>query len=195
MPCIQCGKEQTEYSFHALQVQTLHVRDLKGESRVQALGGFEDRAVCEGCAHSYLDSVLDLKKTAAKKLLPFAAALILGPVIAAVFRSDGAFRLLGIAMAVCGLLGIAGTLSEARKKQKAFAALDPEDALYQAAWEVFLKNAPAKNGDNDLTYIPVDEKTLARKNGDLMILYDLLPEIAVQAWDRLHGINTEGRNG
>ena len=37
-----------------------------------------------------------------------------------------------------------------------------------------------------LTYIPISEKTLRRKNGDLMILYHLLPEIAVEAWNRIH---------
>ncbi|MBQ5951399.1 MAG: hypothetical protein IJL66_04580 [Lachnospiraceae bacterium] len=45
---------------------------------------------------------------------------------------------------------------------------------------------PKKDKDIDLTYIPVDQKTMQRKNGDLMILYDLLPEIALQAYDRVH---------
>ena len=44
---------------------------------------------------------------------------------------------------------------------------------------------------NDITYIPVDEETLARKNGELMIRYDLLPEIAFAAHKRIHGIETE----
>ena len=51
---------------------------------------------------------------------------------------------------------------------------------------MYLAEAPKKENDNDLTYIPICEKTLARKNGDLMILYHLLPEIAVEAWNRLH---------
>ena len=46
--------------------------------------------------------------------------------------------------------------------------------------------SPRKEGSEDLTYIPINEKTLARKNGDLMVLYGLLPEISVQAWNRLH---------
>ena len=51
--------------------------------------------------------------------------------------------------------------------------------------------APKKEDMNDLTYIPVNEKTRSRKNGDLMILYNLLPEIAVQAWKHLHPENKE----
>lgn len=56
---------------------------------------------------------------------------------------------------------------------------------------MFTAEAPKKENENDLTYIPINEQTLRRKNGDLMILYDLLPEIAVQAWNRLHGKTTE----
>ena len=51
---------------------------------------------------------------------------------------------------------------------------------------MFSDALPKKDGDNDLTYIPITEKTLAMKNGDLMIMYDLLPEIAKEAWNILH---------
>ena len=37
-----------------------------------------------------------------------------------------------------------------------------------------------------LKIVPVTEKTLTMKIGDLMIEYHLLPAIAVQAWERLH---------
>ena len=63
---------------------------------------------------------------------------------------------------------------------------DIDKALEEAAWECFLEAAPKKNDINDITYIPVNDQTLARKNGDLMILYDLLPEIALQVYDRIH---------
>ena len=56
---------------------------------------------------------------------------------------------------------------------------------------MFLCEAPKKENENALSYIPIDEKTRARKNGDLMILYHLLPEIAVEAWKRLHPETTE----
>ena len=51
---------------------------------------------------------------------------------------------------------------------------------------MFTAEAPKKEDVNDLTYIPVNGKSLKRKNGDLMILYGLLPEIAVEAWKRMH---------
>ena len=94
--------------------------------------------------------------------------------------------LIGIAALICGVLGAAEALKNAKEKEKVLRALPESEALAEAAWDVFVAEAPKKEADNDLTYIPVNETTLKRKNGDLMILYRLLPDIAVQAWNRLH---------
>lgn len=188
MNCMNCGKETSDYSFHVLQVLTLHVRDLKGDKRIQALGDFEDYTVCQDCAQARLSAILNNRRSLLRGLAPFAAALVLGLVLAALtWHGEGALRLLGLAMAACGLLGTLGTRQRLTKKKREFTALSPEKALYQAAWDVFLEKAPKKLDINDITYIPVNEETLARKNGDLMLLYDLLPEIAVQAYRRIHG--------
>ena len=188
MNCMNCGKETSDYSFHVLQVLTLHVRDLKGDKRIQALGDFEDYTVCQDCAQARLSAILNNRRSLLRGLAPFAAALVLGLVLAVLtWRGEGALRLLGLAMAACGLLGTLGTWQRLTKKKREFTALSPEKALYQAAWDVFLEKAPKKLDINDITYIPVNEETLARKNGDLMLLYDLLPEIAVQVYGRIHG--------
>lgn len=193
MDCIKCGKETSHYPFHVLQVLTLHVRDLKGDKRIQALGDFEDYAVCRDCAQTKLDTILNNRSALLRGLAPFAAAQILGIVLAAVtWNGEGVLRLLGLAMTVCGLLGLTGTWQRLMQKKRAFSALSPEDALHQAAWDVLLDNAPKKYDINDITYIPIDEHTLARKNGDLMLLYNLLPEIAVQAYNRIHGPEEAG---
>ena len=42
MNCIKCGREHNDYHFRTLQVQTLHVRDFGKNSRIQALGEFEE---------------------------------------------------------------------------------------------------------------------------------------------------------
>jgi excisionase family DNA binding protein len=49
MNCVKCGKEHNDYPFRVLQVQTFHVRDFGKNSRVQALGGFEEYHVCRAC--------------------------------------------------------------------------------------------------------------------------------------------------
>ena len=63
--------------------------------------------------------------------------------------------------------------------------------MEQCAWECLVDGAPKKNDVNDITYIPINGKTLERKNGDLMILYDLLPEIAIEAHKRIHALAEE----
>ena len=188
MNCIKCGVPTEDYPFRVLQVQTLHVRDLTGEKRVQALGDFEDHCVCRKCAERKLSSILNNRRATVKAALPFFLAILAGIALAAFFWSrSGAFRLLGLAMLGCGLLGSISTLQAGEKKRSRFAPLSHDQALTQAAWECFLEAAPKKNDINDITYIPINQETLARKNGDLMILYDLLPEIALQAHQRIHG--------
>ena len=187
MNCIKCGSQTDAYEFHVLQVQTLHVRDLTGEKRVQALGDFENHCVCRDCAEEKLRATLDNRRETMKKALPFLLSLLAGIVVTAVFlKGNGVFRLLGLGLLACGILGTIGTIQAGEKKRSQFAPLTHDKALSAAAWECFLETAPKKNDINDITYIPVNQETLARKNGDLMILYDLLPEIAVQAHRRIH---------
>ena len=93
------------------------------------------------------------------------------------------------------MLGIYDFLKKAKEKSASLRAMPKTEALEEAAWDVFVDEAPKKEDINDLTYIPVSEKTRSRKNGDLMILYHLLPEIAVEAWKRLHPeITDKGEN-
>lgn len=192
MNCIKCGEDSPAYRFRVLQVQTLHVRDLGGEKRVQALGGFEEYAVCASCAEEKLESLLDDRKALLKSVLPFVLLGLCGFAVTAFFlKSNGAFRLLGLGMLVCGLLGTWSNAQSTGKRKRQLTAMPREKALYDCAWECLLEKAPKKNDINDITYIPIDETTLARKNGDLMILYDLLPEIAVQAYKRIHGEEDE----
>ena len=44
------------------------------------------------------------------------------------------------------------------------------EAVEKASWLCVINNVQKKCGENDLSYIPINEKTLALKNGDLMIL-------------------------
>jgi hypothetical protein len=52
-------------------------------------------------------------------------------------------------------------------------------------------SAPRKSMDSDLSYIPITPETLSMKKGDLMAAYDLLPELAVKAYDLIHQDQTE----
>lgn len=190
MNCIKCGKETEDFPFHVLQVQTLHVRDLSGEKRVQALGGFEDYCVCSCCAEEKYHQLTDNSGALLKAALPYGLLLIPGTALTAFFlHGNGAFRLLGLGMLVCAILGLYSVLRSTRVKRKELLALGREKATERCAWDCLTESAPKKNDINDITYIPVNGETLARKNGDLMILYDLLPEIAIEAHKRIHGIH------
>ena len=188
--CIRCGGPAV-YPVRALEIRTLHVRSIAGERRVQALGDEKHSAVCESCARTQLSLATDPVRAAKPKLLPFAIVFAAGVLIETltflfVKESRQVFILLGLAALICGVLGIYDALHRAKKKNRALRALPEAEALEEAAWDVFEAEAPKKEDQNDLTYIPINEKTLSRKNGDLMILYHLLPEIAVEAWKKIH---------
>ena len=188
--CIRCGSPDA-YPIRALEVRTLPVRGLGGERKVQALGDEKQDGVCEHCAREQLKLSLDPVRAVKPQLIRFGAVFAAGLLIEAVtflFLNDNrqVFLLLGIAALVCGILGIYDALKKAKEKASSLRALPEAEALQEAAWDVFIAEAPKKEDVNDLTYIPVNEKTRSRKNGDLMILYNLLPEIAVEAWKRLH---------
>ncbi|WMJ84671.1 hypothetical protein ACS3UN_05970 [Oscillospiraceae bacterium LTW-04] len=187
--CLKCANAAA-YPFRVLEIRTLHVRDITGEKRVQALGELKSYAVCKSCAATHLEKVKNPIATAFKRIVAFGAILALGLIMTVVFQhANSALRLMGFAAIICGVLGLISSAQSTRKHQQLFAGLDTEQALAFSAWEVMLENAPKKSADADLTYIPINEKTLAAKNGDLMILYDLLPEIAVQAHRILHQNN------
>lgn len=186
MNCIKCGRQTGDHRFRVLQVQTLHVRDLGGEKRVQALGDFEEYAVCAHCAEETYNDHMAAKMATLKSVVPFALLAIAGLAVILLFLHQGAIRLLGIGMFLCGILCAYSNAKTGGKRRRELSAMTREEGLRSCAWECMIQGAPKKNDINDITYIPVDETTLARKNGDLMILYDLLPEIAVQAYEKIH---------
>ncbi len=187
--CISCGQEG-RLPVRALTVRTLHVRDLKGERRVQALGRFVDSCACPVCAERQIGLETNLWKARKSQFLGFGVTGLLGiGLILAnllVFSGQLVYTLLGVAAVLCGLLGIIQAMRDGRERKEELLGLSPRDLLEEAAFTVFQKHAPRKEGDNDLTYIPVNSRSLQRKNGDLMILYQLLPEIAMEAHRRIH---------
>ncbi|MEG1988120.1 MAG: hypothetical protein RR035_02970, partial [Oscillibacter sp.] len=148
--CLNCGKAGA-YAFEVLEIQTLHVRDLKGESRVQALGERRAFAICRTCAADTLSAIRRPTRRAAKACGLYGGIFLLGVVLCLVFWStQGALRLMGLAAIVCGGIGLFSTLQTIKAQKAAYAALSEEDALAQAAWETLLRAAPKKAEDTDL---------------------------------------------
>ncbi len=188
--CVHCGKAGG-LPIRALEVRTLHIRDFGGELRVQALGDRKSAAVCRSCAETQLALEENVLRSSLPRLRRFGLVLAAGAVLEVLcFRLLGGERvwaLLGLAAVVCGLLGMISAVREAGERKKELARLSREEALEEAAWTLFVRHGPKKEGENDLTYIPVNARSLALKNGDLMVLYHLLPAIANEAYARLRG--------
>ena len=196
MNCIKCGKEHKDYHFRVLQVQTLHVRDFGKNSRIQALGDFEEYTVCAGCAEEKYAATVNVAAAVKKLCLIWGTIMALGLAVAAAFwNGEGVLRLAGLGALVGGGLILLGQYQTVTRARRELLALSREEGLYRCAWECLVECAPSKQDVNDITYIPVDEKTLARKNGDLMILYDLLPENAVEAHKRIHALAESAESG
>ncbi len=192
MNCIKCGKEHNDYHFRVLQVQTFHVRDFGKNSKIQALGDFEEYSVCAGCAEEKYGATVNVEAAVKKLCLIWGAVIALGLVLTLAFwNGEGVLRLAGLGTLIGGGLVLLGQLQTATRAKRELLSLSREEGLYNCAWQCLVEEAPKKNDVNDITYIPVDEKTLARKNGDLMILYDLVPAIAVEAHKRIHGLDGE----
>ncbi|MBO6157776.1 MAG: hypothetical protein J6P72_00785 [Firmicutes bacterium] len=187
--CISC-KGPGELHLRALEVRTLPIRDISGESKVQALGDFVEGSVCRSCAKKQLELELDPFQARKKSNLAFALIFCAGILVLALtflwLNGQWVFAALGIAAMICGVFGLINNIRSALSRKKELSGLPEEEALSKAAWSVFLQHSPKKEGDADLTYIPINQETLKRKNGDLMILYHLLPAIAVEAHKRIH---------
>ena len=193
--CIICKSKESEYTFDYLEVQTLHIRDLGGEKRVQALGEMGSVSVCKACVAKRLGEI-ENQIFPVKRLAPFIGIFLMGVFLCAFgLGRDTVFLLMGAAAVACGIMGCYARLKVAKVKRREYSALSNEDTLEAAAWDVLNESLPKKDGDNDLTYIPITEKTLEPKNGDLMIVYDLLPAIAKKAWDIIHGEKLEVNDG
>lgn len=189
MHCNKCSKKGT-IDFRILSIRTLKIRDLDKEKRVQAIGDFSDHAICNECAEEKLNSLLHPAKLLLPKIFLYAIILLAGLLLLSVFISrDHVLAIFAASAILCGSLGIIYTIKENLQKANMYKSMEPQTAKEKAAWELLLETLPKKEGDNDLNYIPINTESLNLKNGNLMILYDLLPAIAKEAHELIHKEN------
>jgi len=186
--CLKCGAEG-DYTFDVLEIQTLHIREMGGERRIQSLGLRQTWYICRNCAVDHLKEIMDVRSMVFSLILKFGLVLAAGLILTALtWNQDLPLRIPGFAAILTGAAGIAEGCRRVMNKAGEYRNLPEEEKIHTAAWDLLLETAPRKTEEgSDLTYIPIDEKTLNYKNGDLMILYDLLPDIAVRAHKLIHG--------
>ena len=187
MNCISCGKT-AELPIRALQLRTMHVRGMEGEEKYQVPDdAVTEYSVCRECAEKELARLLS-GGTIRKRLLIFGLVLVLGIPLALLFRGrERVFFVTGIAAVFAGAAGLVSTLRDWNEERRRLSALPKEEALYEAAWQVFLAHAPSQMQDGrwKLTYLPVNEKTYATKPGDLMVLYDIQAGVAKEVMTKI----------
>ena len=181
MKCLCCESPDPEYRFDVLEVHTLHVRDFDGEKLIQALGEKKRFEVCTACAQSELRAVLFPAKRLLRECLPFVLLLAVGAVLTLTLSFQdvmSALRAIGPLAVFVGISGMIGKVRDVLARRKFL--LGREDSERLSAWECLLRTAPTKYNDNDITYIPVDEKTADLNVRALAEKYCLIPAIANQ---------------
>ena len=191
MHCLNCSKpiHSNDFSFKAIEIQTFAVRDLKGESKIQALGKTVTFHVCKDCAEKQYKNDSEFKVLnipTAKNYIYLTVCGLLIVLLSLVLIKHSLLTMLGAMAIIAGSLGSYEAIKKALVLSKELKTMSEDDRLESSAWRVVLNNAPTKDGDNDITYIPINNKTKEYKPGDIMVLYNLLPELAIEAHKRIN---------
>lgn len=177
--CAVCGG-RAERALPLREVLTLPIREMGGERRVQALGERLEAAVCDECLRRYMEEIRCPRAAIWRAAALFGGITALGALMVFGLLPLGMdLRLPGAAALIMGPLGLAQRLLQIRaRRAEALAAQGDGEGRY--AHELLSRALPSKEGENDLSYVPLwgpaagmDAQQLARR-------YRLLPQIARQ---------------
>ncbi|MCR4818169.1 MAG: hypothetical protein K5841_04330, partial [Fretibacterium sp.] len=167
----------------------LHVRDFGGERLIQALGELGKCEISAACARTELGAALFPVRRLLKKCLPFLAVFLVGAALCLTLTLRDvmfAFRALGPIALFCGAAGIFSETKKILRERAFIKGMDSQRALEHSAWRCFLRDAPKKYRENDITYIPINGETLKLDTEGLALEYCLLPAISRQAFEAIH---------
>lgn len=169
------------------EVLTLRVRGMDGEKRVQALGQEMEAGLCHACLDAYIGRLAEPKEEIRKAALMFGGIVLAGLAIffipASALGFD--FRLPGAGAAVIGALGFSRRYQSIQGRKAAVISAGAEENRRAHALEYLHALLPKKEGENDLSYVPLTDKEAAMNIGTLAAAYSLLPGIAQQLSLRL----------
>ena len=194
--CEKCHTAEAEPRL-LLEIQTLHIRDLNGERRVQAVGNFVEANVCRDCAWRYLTGEGRPAGGVGRTALISLLLAVIGAATLS-FTKERPFQFFGFAALFCAAALLWSKIGSWRRRAAEDAGRTEEERLERAAWSLLVSCLPKKAEDSDLTYIPVTEDLPNRPLEELVKTYDLLPAIAKKvketAAERL-GSGTERTGG
>ena len=88
--------------------------------------------------------------------------------------------------AACLALGVGCTFLEAWTRHKRYISMPEPEELEAAAAEVAIAHAEQQSDGAETIYIPVTADTMKLCSDDLMIGFDLQPEVSDHVWGLLH---------
>jgi hypothetical protein len=179
--CLVCKKNPGPPKT-LITIRTLHIRDLGGEKKVQAVGNVIEEWVCGSCIQKEMDHALNPGKIIWKKTMLYAVLAAAGIAIA-VFFHERVLRIFGAAAVLCAVVCLYSDLTKISKRRKSTIDNSPEENNTFYSLELIRRNLPRKNGEEDLTYIPMERSLVSASLGDMGVEYGLIPEIARQVRD------------
>lgn len=187
--CQKCHAAEVEPRL-LLEIQTLHIRDLNGERRVQAVGNFVEANVCRDCAQQYLTGEGRPAGGMGRTVLISVLLMAVGAAVLS-FTKERPFQFFGFAALFCAAALLWSKIGAWRRRVAEDTNRTDEERLERAAWSLLVSCLPKKAEDSDLTYIPVTADLPGSSVEELVKVYDLLPAIARKvktvAAERLQG--------
>ncbi len=186
--CRGCGRD-AQIVIRLQEVLTLRIRALDGERRVQALGAVLDEGLCHGCLDAYIGRLAKPGEQIGKAVLLFGGIALSGLALLIVppLLMNLDLSLPGAAAVLMGAAGLYVRLREIRGRRETVKGTDAEENRGRYAFEYLAGLLPKKEGENDLSYVPLDGRTAALNPGALAAAYGLLPQIAQQLAEKLRG--------
>ena len=169
------------------EVLTLRVRGLDGEKRVQALGKEMEAGLCHACLDQYIGKLAEPKEEIRKAALMYGGIALAG--LAMLFIPASAmgfnFRLPGAGALAISALGFIRRYQAIQVRKAAVVSASTEENRKAYTIEYLHTLLPKKEGENDLSYVPLTDREAAMNIGTLAAAYGLLPGIAQQLSLRL----------
>ena len=179
--CVRCGGAP-HYHIRLMEVRTYQNPLIYEQEPVQTMDRTVEVDVCGDCARHQLRGELHLLSP--KELFQLGVVTLMTALCLWVYRSgQNAVMLPGAA--ICLALGVGCTLWEAQTRCERYASMPEAEKLEAAAAEVAITHAE-QEGDGAAIYIPITADTMRMRSDDLMIGFDLQPEISDRVWSLLH---------
>lgn len=152
-----------------------------------------EAGLCHACLDQYIGRLAEPKEEIRKAALMFGGIGLAGLAMFFIPASSLGFdlRFPGAGAFVIGALGFIRRYQAIQERKKAIVSADAEENRNAYMLEYLHTLLPKKEGENDLSYVPLSDREAAMNIGTLAAAYGLLPGIAQQLSLRLRPRDVE----